>query len=89
MTQPHVRDLHNLIEAAELDVLVTPIKLVRFPGREALRNEGRGDRVPPALPLANMPAHRIHRTDVAFQAQPLEHPLRRAPLPCRELLLQL
>lgn len=84
-----MRDLHNLIEAAELDVLVTPIKLVRFPGREALRNEGRGDRVPPALPLANMPAHRIHRTDVAFQAQPLEHPLRRAPLPCRELLLQL
>ncbi len=60
-----------------------------LPRCEALGNEGRGDRVTPALELAHVPAHRIHRAGIAFQAQRLEHPLRRAPLPRRQLLLKL
>ena len=30
VTQPHVRELDDLIDAAELDVLVAEVKLVRF-----------------------------------------------------------
>jgi hypothetical protein len=38
-TQPQVRHLHHLVYAAELDVLVAPVELVRLARREALRDE--------------------------------------------------
>jgi hypothetical protein len=83
VAEAQVRKLDDLIDSAELDVLVAEVKLVRFARRKVLRDKGARHRHPPPLEGAHLPAHRIHRAGVAFQAQRLVHPLRRALLPRR------
>jgi len=87
VTQPHMRNLHDLLKPAKLDVLVTPVKLVRLTGGKALRDEGGRYRMTASLKGAHMPPQRGGRTAEALQPQRLIHPLRRAPLARRQLLL--
>ena len=60
MAQPHVRDFYNLLNTPQLNVLVTPVKLIRLPGSEGLGNEGGGDRMASALKVAYVTTHGIH-----------------------------
>jgi hypothetical protein len=89
VTQPHVRQLDDLINAAELDVLVAEVKLIRFPRRKVLGDKGPDHRVPAPLECTHLAAHRVHRARIPFQTQRLVDPLRRALLPGRQFLLAL
>lgn len=89
VAEPHVRELDDLIDAAELDVLVAEVKLVRLARRKVLRDEGASHRHPAPLEGAHLPAHRVHRARISFQAQRLVDPLRRALLPRRQFRLRL
>ena len=81
VTEPHVRELDDLIDAAQLDVLVAEVELVRLARRKILWDEGAGHRHSAPLEGAHLSAHRVHRARVALQAQRLVDPLRRALLP--------
>jgi hypothetical protein len=83
MAQPHVRELDDLINATELDVLVTEVKLVRFARRKVLGDKGARHRVPAPLERAHLPAHGVHCSRVSFQAQRLVDPLCRTLFPSR------
>ena len=81
VAQSQVRELDDLIDAAELDVLVAEVELVRLARRKILWDKGAGHRHSAPLEGAHLSAHRVHRARVAFQAQRLVDPLRRALLP--------
>jgi hypothetical protein len=89
VAQSQMRELDHLIDAAELDVLVAEVELVRLARRKGLRDKGARHRHPAPLEGAHLPAHRIHRARITFQAQRLVDPLRRALLPRRQFRLRL
>jgi hypothetical protein len=60
VTQPHVRHLDHLLDAAELDMLVAPVELVRLARGKALRNERGRARMTPAFERSDMPPDGIN-----------------------------
>jgi hypothetical protein len=72
-----MRDLHDLINAADLHMLVAPIKLVGLTRSKYLRYE-RLDVPTPRVKALHMPAHAVHRAHVALDLQRLIQALRGA-----------
>ena len=75
-----MRDLDDLFDAAELDMLMAEVERVGLPRSEALGNERCGDGVPAPLEGSHLSPNRVWSAAVAFHAQRFVDPLRRAPL---------